>query len=679
MNYPTRFLIFSVLFATHAYAQVPSGFFTDVINVGQDIDLNTYDFLPTVSDSGLTLFFSDSEVPGQGVNFRPGGEGGEDMWMATRANTNEPFTNAVNLDMINSSSNDDMGSVGSDGALYFGSDRSGNWDVYAATRSAANGPYDTVTALGSGINSDNVENSPRITPDGTTMVFHRRPNESGTPRDIWIATRTQTDQPFSDAVRLPDAVNEFHENFPSISSDGLTIFYSDWDLDRQLRPGKGGWDIWVTTRASTADEFGTPIGINELFPGTSINGPGFEGAPFISPDWPALGSKLYYVAEGNGLVDIFQATWVPEPSGGTLMLAALFCLPFLAQNWRGTCFSLVEGELGTGVFFGQSRQSADNRLRIAQTFSVVLLLSMRVGAQAPAQFLTDDLTPIEVASGFAFTEGPSPDGAGGIWFSDIDRTDIHRFDIATGTTTLVNGDSGGSNGLVFDDQGRLLAAEQNNQRLTRTDGDNIEVLADMWNGKRLNSPNDIVIDSSGGIYFTDPAYANNVQREAVYYISPNGTMTQVISNLSRPNGIALSPDETTLYVAEPTSNPFSGNANMKIWEYDLAAPGLPENPMVFADTFADGLTVDVFGNVFAATYFGFGAWTPDGDLIFQETSPSATTNVVFENPAGTYPNTLYITAGGSLYRTDIFPVPEPNCSTLLLLGLLACFRQTNGG
>ena len=295
-------------------------------------------------------------------------------------------------------------------------------------------------------------------------------------------------------------------------------------------------------------------------------------------------------------------------------------------------------------------------------------VSLGCPAAAQPQFLVENLRPSRVASGFAFTEGPAPDGRGGIWFSDIDNANIHRFDIATGTTTLQNDDSGGSNGLVFDDQGRLLAAEHFRQRVTRTDGDRIEVLADSWNGLPLNSPNDMVIDAAGGIYFTDPAYANSVQPEGVYYISPDGSLSQIIAGLSRPNGIALSPDETTLYVAEPTANAAPGNPNMKIWMFDLPAAGVPENQRPFANGFADGLAVDAFGNVFAATHFGFSAWDPSGELIFWERTPTATTNVAFADPAGTYPNWLYITAGGSLYRSRLLPaVPEPAAVSILFV------------
>lgn len=325
------------------------------------------------------------------------------------------------------------------------------------------------------------------------------------------------------------------------------------------------------------------------------------------------------------------------------------------------------------------------RNAVVTSIFFLLLAHFNAGAQTSttvvfsgaAPFLKENLQPNEVASGFAFTEGPTPDGAGGIWFTDINRSNIHRFDIATGMTTLESDNSGGANGLLFDSTGRLLVAEGFSQRLTRIDGDAVEVLADSWNDAKLNSPNDIALDSNGGIYFTDPAYFQDVQAEGVYYVSPEGNVSQVISGLSRPNGIALSPDETTLYVAEPTATPFPGNPEMKLWEFDVPTPGEPNNPRIFVEgLFVDGLTVDAFGNVFGALFQGYGAWTPEGEPIFWEQTPDATTNLVFENPDGTYPNRLFITAGGSLYRTELLPVPEPSSIQPVLIGCACvCFAM----
>jgi hypothetical protein len=137
-------------------------------------------------------------------------------------------------------------------------------------------------------------------------------------------------------------------------------------------------------------------------------------------------------------------------------------------------------------------------------------------------------------------------------------------------------------------------------------------------------------------------------------------LSQIISDLRRPNGIALSPDESVLYVADPGINA----DRQQIMKYDLPAPGQPTNPRVFAHMFADGLKVDPLGDLFAATYYGFAAWRPDGTQIvafhvdnLSLELPEATTNVAFADPAAGYPNTLYITAGHSLYRATLQAMP----------------------
>lgn len=272
-----------------------------------------------------------------------------------------------------------------------------------------------------------------------------------------------------------------------------------------------------------------------------------------------------------------------------------------------------------------------------------------------AEFVTRGLTVEELSSGHEFTEGPARDGSGGIWFTDIDGQKIHRFDIATGKTELMVMESGGANGLLFDSDGRLLAAEGIAQQLTRRSENEVEVLADRWNGLRLNSPNDLIADANGGIYFTDPDYYHEVQDEGVYYLSSNGEFTQIISDLERPNGIALSPDESTLYVVEVTRSPSVSNS--KIWQYDITLAGTISNARIFTTGFADGLTVDKFGNVFGAQYLGVAAWDPDGKRILDFRSPEETTNVVLSDSHLEYPNTLYVTGAGSLYRIELGSSP----------------------
>jgi len=170
--------------------------------------------------------------------------------------------------------------------------------------------------------------------------------------------------------------------------------------------------------------------------------------------------------------------------------------------------------------------------------------------------------------------------------------------------------AGRAAGLVFDLQGRLLAAEGNgdggNRRVTRTENDGtITVLADRYHGKRLNSPNDLDIDAKGRIYFTDPRYLDRSDveqdKDAVYRIDPDGTLTRIIDDVERPNGIAVSPDQKTLYVVD--DNIVAGGSR-KVYAYRLNPDGSVGARQVLHDfrtgRGGDGMTVDSDGNVYIA-------------------------------------------------------------------------------
>ena len=323
-------LVISVSDATRG--EVPQGFFKDVTNVGPVSGAPAFDFIPAVSEDGLTLYFSDTTRGGP----IPGNHGEEDMWMATRSNVVEKFGNVVNLgDGVNTEAYEDMGSVSRDGlTLYFGSNRSGNWDLYQATRTSSEEQFGNVTSLGNGVNSESIENSPRVSPDGLTIVYYH--DEQGD-HDIWMATRDHVNEPFDNAFAL-EMNSDDDDWWPSLSSDGLTLFHSDWTI-RPPRPGgRGAEDIWVSTRPTVGDPFGLPTNIDDLWPDSDINSSVRAGAPYISPDWPADGSKIYWTATGpapvSGSVDIFQATWVavPEPSTGILLLTTLLSFCLLARR-----------------------------------------------------------------------------------------------------------------------------------------------------------------------------------------------------------------------------------------------------------------------------------------------------------------------------------------------------------
>jgi gluconolactonase len=257
-----------------------------------------------------------------------------------------------------------------------------------------------------------------------------------------------------------------------------------------------------------------------------------------------------------------------------------------------------------------------------------------------------------------FTEGPAYGPGGCVYFSDIgDR--IMRYDPATGKTTEYRNPSGRANGLDFDPQGRLVAAEGansgGNRRVTRTEKDGkITVLADRWKGKKFNSPNDLTIDLKGRIYFSDPRYVGDEPREidteSVYRIDPDGKLTQLITDVEKPNGVILSPDMKTLYVAD--SNPKS---KQQLLAFPLTAGGGGGAKRVLYDfgkgRGIDGMVADVKGNLYAAAgdgeTGGVYVFSPEGKRLGFIPTPETPSNCVFGDKDR---KTLYVTAGKSLYR-----------------------------
>src|SRR5688500_12092443 len=271
--------------------------------------------------------------------------------------------------------------------------------------------------------------------------------------------------------------------------------------------------------------------------------------------------------------------------------------------------------------------------------------------------------------GAVFTEGPAAAPDGTIYFSDItgsaksrEAGHIMRYDPKSGSVSVFRSPSGMANGIMFDLQGRMVVAEgadNGGRRVTRTDmrTGKSERLATAWNGKPLNSPNDLTIDRSGRIYFTDPRYvgAELVEQpvQAVYRIDPDGSVHQIITDAGKPNGVAISPDQKTLYVAG-TPNP---QEKLTILAYDLGADGSAKfrNVVVELKTgYADGLTVDRTGNIYCGCGpLGVRVFSPKGNEMASIPTPAEATNVEFGR--GKDRRTLYVTAGGGLYRVRLQP------------------------
>ena len=238
----------------------------------------------------------------------------------------------------------------------------------------------------------------------------------------------------------------------------------------------------------------------------------------------------------------------------------------------------------------------------------------------------------KLADGFAFTEGPVWDRAGGrLLFSDVRGNGVYQWTEADGTSPVIEpvfeGDRTGlrsvsSNGLTLDAEGRLVMCEHGNRLISRVEADGTRTtLVDRYEGNRLNSPNDAAYASDGWLYFTDPGSAlegrdasplRELDFNGIYRLGPDGELELLYRDQSRPNGIALSPDEATLYVA-------NSDPEQKVWmAYDLGAEGVT-NPRVFFDVndqtaegAADGLKVDDAGNLFATGPGGVWVIAPDG-------------------------------------------------------------------
>ncbi len=283
--------------------------------------------------------------------------------------------------------------------------------------------------------------------------------------------------------------------------------------------------------------------------------------------------------------------------------------------------------------------------------TTLLVLILCVAAHAEETLQAKDAKIEKVAGGFRFTEGPAADEDGNVYFSDIPNQCIHRLDVASGKVTVWSDDSGRSNGLMFDAKGRLHACEGGRRRLVRYEGKKAHVLAERWNEKRLNSPNDLAIDDKGGVYFTDPRYGKQDGREidieAVYYAAADGKVTQVITEVTKPNGILLSKDKKTLYVA--------ASGAKRIRSYPVEAPGKLGKGVEFAalDTAPggpDGMTLDEQGNVYAAGQGAIWIWDKTGKRLARIEFPESPANCAF---GGKDRKTLYVTARTSLYRLEM--------------------------
>lgn len=271
--------------------------------------------------------------------------------------------------------------------------------------------------------------------------------------------------------------------------------------------------------------------------------------------------------------------------------------------------------------------------------------------------IVDQAEAERLGTGFVFTEGPlwHPDGF--YYFVDVRASKFYRIRPG-GPAELLRENTGEGNGTTFDPQGRLVLCEGGNRRLTRWPADgkfaSSEVLIDRFEGKRLNRPNDVVCKSDGSIYFTDPGLRVPLaQREqetaAVYRVKPDGSVSK-IADFEYPNGLAFSPDERTLYVANT-------RFAMYIHAIELDSAGNMARRRIFADMSSDepegvpdGMKVDVEGRVYCTGPGGTWVFAPSGDRLGIIKTPEVPANLCF---GGLDMKTVFFTARTSVYSIRV--------------------------
>jgi gluconolactonase len=287
-------------------------------------------------------------------------------------------------------------------------------------------------------------------------------------------------------------------------------------------------------------------------------------------------------------------------------------------------------------------------------FLIILIMNLRfISAQDEGinKLIMQGAKLEKLADGFLFTEGPSADAKGNVYFTDQPNDRIMVWNTKTGLSVFMK-PAGRSNGMAFDKKGNLWSCADEKDELWKiTPGKTVEVVVTNYKGNLLNGPNDLWISPDGGIYFTDPFYKRTwwdhdkmpQEKQCVYYLEPaHKTLTRVADDLLQPNGIVGTPDGKTLFVADISAN--------KTWSYSINPDGSLSGKRLFCEMGSDGMTIDSEGNLYL-TGTGVTVFDRSGKRVGNIPIPESwTANVCFGDKDF---KSLYITASKGLYRIKL--------------------------
>ena len=329
--------IFMTVIVTCSSSAVADCIFSEPVNLGSVLNTTAAEGGMCISSDDLTLYFST----GYSGSVRPGGHGGEDIWMATRTSPTEAWGTPVNLGApINSSASEAFASISSDGlTLYFcdffyGTARPGGVggkDLWMSTRTSRNDPWSTPVNMGSVINSTGDDITPTTSADGLTLIFASNRGSGGWQYDLWMSTRASTDSEWGTPVNMGPTINSSsYDGAANLSSDGLALFFAS------NRPGgMGSDDIWMATRKTVNDPWETPVNLGDVI-NTNVD----DTAPAISAD----GRTLYFDSPrpgGLGSYDLWQVSITPIIDFNGDKLIDINDLVIMIENW-GTNESLCD-------------------------------------------------------------------------------------------------------------------------------------------------------------------------------------------------------------------------------------------------------------------------------------------------------------------------------------------------